>query len=265
MSRTCTAVAQNQAFHVHSRSKKVQKEHVNKILSKLWKTHKIITVKKNSLHLEPFKWNVLPWYAGHWFIENREEKLNISGGIYQEKLSYPKAFINLICRVSTTIKGPTKVVCFKADVKRSMQIASWITMWEEDSPFYHMEWELNYFVSFFWLFIKQGSCHTGIPFSSPKEMKRLHHFDWSKVIINLYNYSSYAVRQSSHWSTALHIRKLKCTCGDISDKSHVSLNTSFPAAFRLSCWLSRPALWDGAHPTLLVCGRGLCERHCCGN
>lgn len=56
------------------------------------------------------------------------EKLNISGGIYQEKLSCPKAFINLICRVSTTIKGPTKVVFFKADVKRSMQIALWITL-----------------------------------------------------------------------------------------------------------------------------------------
>lgn len=198
MSRTYTAVAQTRAFHACSRSKKVQKEHVNKILSKLWKMHKIITVKKNGLHLEPFKWNVLPCYAGHWFIWNREEKLNISGGIYQEKLSYPKAFINLICRVSTTIKGPTKVVFFKADVKRSMQIALWITMWEDDSPFYHMEQGLNYFVSFFWLFIKRGSCHTGNPFSSPKEMKRLHHFDGSKVIINLYKYSSYAVKQSSH-------------------------------------------------------------------
>lgn len=198
MSRAYTAVTQNWAFHARSRSKRVQKEHVNKILSKLWKMHKIVTVKKNGLQIEPFKWNVLPCYAGHWFIENRGEKLNISGGIYQEKLSYPKAFINLICRVSTTIKGPTKVVFFKADVKRSMRIASRITMWEDDSPFYHMERELNYFVSLFWLFIKRGSCHTGIPFSSPKEMKRLHHFDWSKVIIILSTYSSYAVKQSGH-------------------------------------------------------------------
>lgn len=198
MSRTYTAVAQNPALHARSRSKKVQKEHVNKILSKLWKMHKIITVKKNGSRIEPFKWNVLPFYAGHWFIENRGEKLNISGGIYQEKLSYPKAFINLICRISTTIKGPTKVVFFKADVKRSMQIASWIAMWEDDSPFYHMERELNYFVSLFWLFIKWGSCHTGIPFSSPKEIKCLHQLDWSKVIIILSTYSSYAVKQSSH-------------------------------------------------------------------
>lgn len=185
MSRTYTAVAQNPALHARSRSKKVQKEHVNKILSKLWKMHKIITVKKNGSQIEPFKWNVLPFYAGHWFIENRGEKLNISGGIYQEKLSYPKAFINLICRISTTIKGPTKVVFFKADVKRSMQIASWIAMWEDDSPFYHMERELNYFVSLFWLFIKWGSRHTGIPFSSRKEVKCLHQLDWSKVIIIL--------------------------------------------------------------------------------
>lgn len=193
MSRTYTAVAQNPAFHARSRSRKVQKEHVNKILSKLWKMHKIITGKKNDLQIEPFKWNVSPCYAGHWFIKNKWRKLNISGGIYQEKASCPKAFINLICRVSTTIKGPTKVVFFKADVKRSMQIALWITLREDDSPFYHMETNLNYFVFLFWLFIKWGSCHTGIPFSSPKEMKCLHHLDWSKVIIILSAYSFQAV------------------------------------------------------------------------
>lgn len=27
--------------------------------------HKIITGKKNDLQIEPFKWNVLPCYAGH--------------------------------------------------------------------------------------------------------------------------------------------------------------------------------------------------------
>lgn len=126
-----------------------------------------------------------------WFIEGcGGAELSISGGIYKEKLSCPKAFINLICRVSTTTKGPTKVVFFKADVKRSVQIALWITLWEDDSPFYHMERKLNYFVFLFWLFIKWGSCRTGIPFSFLKEMKCLDHFDWSKVIIILSAYSS---------------------------------------------------------------------------
>lgn len=49
--------------------------------------------------------------------------LDFSGSIYEKKLSCPKAYINLICRVSTSIWGPTKVVFFECDVKRSTQIA----------------------------------------------------------------------------------------------------------------------------------------------
>lgn len=140
-----------QPFTHIQEAKKVQREHVNKILSKLLEMHKIKTGKRNCLQVDPFKWNVSPCYAGHWFIKNGGggKKLNISGGIYQEKLSCPEAFINLICRVSTSIKGPTKVVFFKADVKRSMHIVLWITLWEDDSPFYHMEWKMNYFVFLF--------------------------------------------------------------------------------------------------------------------
>lgn len=74
MSRTHTAVAQTPAFHARSRSRKVQGEHVNKILSKLWEMHKIITGKKNYLQIEPFKWNVSSHCAGHWFIKKGRGK-----------------------------------------------------------------------------------------------------------------------------------------------------------------------------------------------